>query len=223
MGFFDAPPPPLRMPPQPRRQDWMAPPEGWLGGFVPMRAVLARTAELAITLGPMEAFPTGVRLGLQIATRQLTRGPGPLIGMDNGGLRFGVAFADGSKWQGMRFDRPGFSGGSPPRPNVTFNGGGGGDNLYEQWLWLWPLPPPGPVTFAVSWPGGGIDEVTVELDGARFRAAAAEAEQLWEPLSSEEREAAIRERFESHRGSSSGVMFGISVGSSDPEHGDDEK
>jgi hypothetical protein len=201
----------------------MAPPEGWLGGFVPVRIVLARTAELALTLGPMEAFPTGVLLRLQIATRQLTRGLSPYIGMNDSGMRLGVAFADGSKWQGMRHNRPWPAGGSPPAPSVTFNGGGGGDNEFEQRLWLWPLPPPGPLTFALSWPERGVDEVTVEVDGTLFRAAATEAEQLWQPLTPEEREAATRERFEGHVGGSYAMSVGIEVGSADPEHADGEK
>ncbi|MGE0794264.1 MAG: hypothetical protein AB7H43_05505 [Acidimicrobiia bacterium] len=61
-------------------------------------------------------------------------------------------------------------------------------------LWLWPLPPAGPVTFAFAWPARGIEEATVVVDAQVFRTAALRAEQLWEPLTPDER-VALEDQF----------------------------
>lgn len=213
MGFFDAPRPPPPQPPQPPRPEWMGPPEGWIGGFVPMRAVLARTGEVAVILGAMEAFPTGVRLELLVLSRQPSHASRYLMD-EQQGVRFGVAFPDGSKWQGGRpWSR------TPAPPMLMSQGGGGGDHEWQQQYWLWPLPPPGPVTFAVAWPEQGIPEATTQIDGAVFRAAAAEAIQLWQPLTPEEQAAAIRERLGSP-GGRSGMMVAYAV-SDDEKTGDE--
>jgi hypothetical protein len=195
----------------------MAPPPGWLGGLVPARIVLARGPELLITLGSMHAYPTGVELELQLVTRQ----PRPDLRFfgDEDSMRLGVAFADGRKWQGSS---PGHWRESPPGPVLMFRGGSGSEYQRTQNLWLWPLPPPGPVTFALAWPGQGIAEATGEIDGQLLRAAATEAEKLWEPLSPEEQEAAMRahrQRMLASAGGSYGTMVGYRVGP-DP---DDQK
>jgi hypothetical protein len=223
MTFFDAPrPPPPPVPPQPRRPEWFGPPEGWLGGFVPVRLVMARTPEMLITFGRGEAFPTGVHMEMQIITRRPTRGSLSLHDDDND-LRLGVAFSDGRKWQGGERERP-WGGGTPPEPILVPTGGGGGSNEWRQDLWLWPLPSAGPVTFALEWPGESIAETTVVIEGALFRAAAAEAEQLWQPLSPEEYEAAIRADSESRRGSfRSGVAaMSFAVATDDEGEGDEK-
>jgi hypothetical protein len=168
----------------------MGPPEGWLGGLVPLRVVLARGPEMLITLGSIEAYPSGVALELQVVTRQPRPGMRAFAGFGEDNLRLGVAFADGRKWQGgfphnLRKD-------APAGPLLMPQGGGGSEHHYTQGFWLWPLPPAGPVTFALTWPEGGIAEAIVQLDGERLRAAAQEAERLWEPLSPEEEEAAMR-------------------------------
>jgi hypothetical protein len=200
MAFFDAPRPPTPpMPPPPRRPEWFGPPEGWLGGFVPVRLVMARTPELLVCLGRGEAFPTGVQLEMQVITRRPTHGSLSLHDDDND-LRLGVAFDDGRKWQGGRREGA-FSDNMPAGPILVPTGGGGSSNEWHQDLWLWPLPPAGPVTFALEWPREGIAETTVVIDGALFRAGADQAEQLWQPPSPEEYEAAIRDATERQRGS----------------------
>jgi len=162
-----------------------------MGGFVPVRPVLARTAEVVVTLEQFEAFPTGVRFELTVVTRRPSRRiSGPLWGGRGEGIRLGVAFPDGSKWQGMPRSWPG-PGETPSPPVLSMGGGGGNDSEYTHGAWLWPLPPAGPVTFALTWPEQHIDEATVQIEGALFRAAAAEAQQLWLPLSPEERAAAL--------------------------------
>lgn len=168
----------------------MGAPEGWLGGFVPLRIVLVRNARLLITLGPMEAYPTGVSIELQVTSRQPRHFGGRED--DDGGMQVGVAYGDGSKWQGFgeRWPSPGEK--SPPSPMMWSMGGGGSDRHFSYRYWLWPLPPPGPVTFALTWPERGVEETTIEIDSGVFRAAAEEAQKLWEPLTEEEEEAAMR-------------------------------
>ncbi len=168
----------------------MGAPEGWLGGFVPTRIVLVANAQLLVTLGPMEAYATGVSIELQITHRQPHH---RFRGDDvNGGMQLGVAYGDGSKWQSLdeRWPSPGEK--SPPSPMMWSMGGGGSDRQQSSRYWLWPLPPPGPVTFALAWPELGVEETTTEIEGAVFRAAAEEAQKLWEPLTEEEEEAALR-------------------------------
>src|SRR5260370_329425 len=58
-------------------------------------------------------------------------------------------------------------------------GGRGGDEHVRMWLWLWPLPPPGPVTVTCSWPGRGLQDASIVLDGDAVRAAATQALLFW--------------------------------------------
>jgi hypothetical protein len=156
----------------------MGPPEGWIGGFLPTRLVLARTADHLVTISSIEALPEGVLLQLRILSRmpEVHGVPG---GDDS--YRFGVEFADGRKWQtGMADPRiydPG-----PDDVVVVARGGGGSSNHLRVELWLWPVPPEGPLTFAFEWKRVGIPETLLTIEGAHVRAAAAEAERLWDPL-----------------------------------------
>jgi hypothetical protein len=191
MSSFDAPaPPPAPSSPYPPWPEWIRAPEGWLGGFVPVRLTLARAVDLVVTVGAIEAFPTGVRFALEVRSRGATARATDAI---TGGMQLSVAFPDGSKWQGLptSWDNPLET--APPSPSLLPMGGGGDESRSQVDFWLWPLPPAGPLTFAFSWPDHGIGETTAQIDGALLRAAAAEAEQLWQPLTAEERESAMRE------------------------------
>jgi hypothetical protein len=163
----------------------MGAPEGWLGGFVPWRGVVVQTAELLVTLGPMEAFPTGVSVELRVTTRQRSRGLERRRDLD-AHMRFGVGYPDGSKWQGMGPYCPVSREAPPPSPMMWSTGGGGDARHFTHHYWLWPLPPPGPVTFALAWPEANVEEATIQIEGAVLRAAAQEAQKLWEPLPEEE-------------------------------------
>ena len=47
-------------------------------------------------------------------------------------------------------------------------------------VWLWPLRPPGPaVTVTCSWPGRGLQDASIVLDGDAIRAAASQALPFW--------------------------------------------
>jgi hypothetical protein len=58
--------------------------------------------------------------------------------------------------------------------------------------------------------------------GALFRAAADQAEQLWQPLSPEEYEAAIRAATEHRRGGFRSGVASMSFAATDDDEGDDK-
>jgi len=175
MSFFEQSLPPIPDEPAPRQPEWAAPPENAVGATVPFDLVLANTGHVAVAVGGMTAYPTGVSFVVRVVRRTAPpddlffrlHHPGP------GGLRFGVELADGSR----AFAEHGP--GEPGRgPTLTSRGGGGGGLSYELGYWLWPLPPEGPLRFACAWPDEGIEETTAELE-APIREAAARAVELW--------------------------------------------
>ena len=227
MSFFQPlePPEPPTRPPQPAG---MPPRDGVLGGHVPLRVELARTAEVVVLLGPMEARPEGVRITLQTRSRRPDldpmghmAGPGPRPGV----LRLGVQYPDGRTTESNRVGA-GDPFAEPAGPVLSFSGGGGGGGTWRQELWLWPLPPPGPLRFVVLWEDAGIEETAVEVDGQAFVDAAAEAEALWEPMTPEEEAAAHQAMFDRHRRASGGgfSVSSVAFGASEPaaDRGDDD-
>jgi hypothetical protein len=204
MGFFDdvppRPPPPNPLPPP--YQPWMGPPRGWLGGFVPVRVTLGRGADHLVTLGSLEAYPEGISASLVIVSRLPDLGHHPMM-MDpaQDAHRFGVAYADGRKWQSGMPNALSYDPG-PDDVVVHLRGGGGGGNEYRMDLWLWPLPPAGPVTFAFAWERAGIPETLTLVEGNLFRDAAAAAEHLWEPLDPIEEAELHAKRFAARGGGS---------------------
>ena len=175
MSFFDEPPPALPEEFPQRQPEWAAPPENVVGATVPFDLVLANTGEVAVTVGGMTAYPTGVTFTVRVLHRQAgpedvffrLHHPGP------GGLRLGVELADGSRAFADRGRGEPGSG-----PTLSSHGGHGGELTYEMQYWLWPLPPDGPLRFACTWPDEGIEETTAELD-APIRAAAGRAVEVW--------------------------------------------
>src|SRR5262245_43035808 len=99
MSFFEEIPPPVPAQPAPRQPEWSAPPENVVGVTVPFDLVLASTGDVAVAVGGMTAYPTGVSFVVRVVRRTdapddmffRLHNPGP------GGLRFGVELADGSR------------------------------------------------------------------------------------------------------------------------------
>jgi hypothetical protein len=175
MGFFEEIPPAVPEELSTRQPEWSGPPENVVGATVPLDLVLANTGDVAVTVGGMTAYPTGVSFEVRVLHRRRPaedaffrlHHPGP------GGLRLGVELADGSRAIADRGpEEPGRG------PMLSPRGGGGGGLSYELGFWLWPLPPPGPVRFACRWPDEGIEETIAEID-APIREAAARAAELW--------------------------------------------
>ena len=161
MSFFKMPKMP-EPPPQPARPEWAGPPHGVLPGHSDQRAVLVRTDEAIMYADDFRAYPNGLEFAITVLIRQpeLGHGPppfemhGPRPGLSNDDLvRFGVQFADGSKWTNLDphpygpRSQDGFAG-----PVVMSQGGGGGDAHWRMRYWMWPLPEAPQMTFVVSWP-----------------------------------------------------------------------
>ena len=194
MSFFEAPPP--VDPPSFERVEhkpWWGAPSNELGVAVPLRAVLARTEGLVVSVLDAVAYTTGLSFRLTVKRRREPhdsldawfRDPlglhEPLAagdGLPDDLLRFGVLFSDGRK--ATTVGAAAVSRAGEPSGPVLFQGSGsGGDGEWESSLWLWPLPPTGPLGFVVEWPSEGIDETRLEVDAQPLLDAGRASERLW--------------------------------------------
>ena len=188
MSDFFTPPPPRDPEPVYQEPAWLGPPANELGVPVALRAVLARTDDVALALLDVVAFSNGLQFSMDVRLRAHDELIDPFgmhvrhrqrdsteIPADV--LRFGFELADGRKVTNLA-SFPGFDE-APDGPVLIQRGGGGGGRSWSFGYWLWPLPPAGPLTVVVEWPGQGIALTRVELDAGPLRDAAASSEQLW--------------------------------------------
>lgn len=187
MSFFDdlPPPPPPPQLAEPETLPWMAPPAGWVGGWVPWHLVVMRNPNVYAVATEFQAFPNGVlfTLGIRIRPSALPASPGwpdpPLMlsmGTTDGPV-LGIGFADGRKTAFHRpFPEPGRE---PEAPVLSTCGGSGGHGQEQLSVWLWPLPPEGPLTLAAAWPALDVEETETTVDAGELVAAATRAEELW--------------------------------------------
>jgi hypothetical protein len=188
-------------PPEPpevdfRRPAWTQPPEDVVPGVAPVELVLARTAERAIGLTGIRAYPNGFACTLHLRLREVIPGEQSLFGMfgmfdmlgelDPAGelgdyyLRLGVGFADGRKATNLDRRRDVEDGPPPDPPALRLTRWEGYDILSQEVdLWVWGLPPPGPLAFVCQWPARRIPESRVEIDAALVLEAARRAEAIW--------------------------------------------
>jgi hypothetical protein len=178
-------------PPEPTRPAWFKP-DDVLGVGVAAGFLIGRSADAAIAVTQLTAYPTGFEFTVGIVTRDEDRQgrlawvlhhlpdhdpDGPL---PDDFVRLGLQFSDGgvaTNVHGRPF--PDFDE-EPTGPILLPDSGGGGGRRYDMTFWVWPLPPPGPVTFVCEWPALEIAESSVELDGALIRAAAERARSVWD-------------------------------------------
>jgi hypothetical protein len=188
MGFFESiPQPPPPEPVRRRRPAWMRS-DAVIPGLVPWEAMLARTAQAAVAVGGLHAYPNGFEFTIHARLRQEHEARPGSAGLferhgwqrdPNEGLRLGVMYADGRRAATPgRFPHPGDDA-DAGRLVLQENGGGGSARSWDGNFWVSPLPPEGPVTFVVSWPEHGVAETRAELDGAAIREAAGRAVMLW--------------------------------------------
>ena len=187
-GFFT--PPPRAPEPERPQPEWLGPPAGELGVAVPIRAVLARTADVAVAVTDVVAYSNGVELGLAVRLRTADSFGDPygihFAHVRTGGgelgeavLRFGVELADGRRATNVDRFPDADPERSPAGPILVQRGGGGGGKTWDQRMWLWPLPPAGTLAFVCEWPKHAIELTRVEIDAAPILEAAAAVEQLW--------------------------------------------
>jgi hypothetical protein len=186
MGFFEdvEPPAPWTEPVEHRSPPWVEPPVNVVPATVALDALVARTPDWAVWIGAGSVTPGGMEFTVTILSRRAEPEPGSAgpafdgVGADV--PRVGVGFADRRRAvaDGRPFEtRP--TGDEATEIVLWPRGGSGSRRRWSRDFWLWPLPPPGPLTFALSWPQQGLDEVLVEVDSAPILEAAGRAVELW--------------------------------------------
>jgi hypothetical protein len=188
---------------------WLGAPNGVLPGIVPLEIVLARTAQVAVCVTRLGAYPSGFDLDLVTMAGEEADELDPLLfegrrfrqrreGVEEipeGMLRFGVEFADGGKATNTADQSlANLAGGTigvltmtsgsdepqePARPVLSLGGGGGGGGNWRQSIWIWPLPPAGRLTFACEWPEANIELTRHQIDAQLILDAATRAQVIF--------------------------------------------
>jgi hypothetical protein len=183
--------------PQPRyvAPPWMRVPLEFVPTSFPISELVGVTDDgLAVVLGPVEVFPTGIWFGLR-ATPQ----PGNDSAADAAAhpdlypafagfgaarlarrLRVGLLFDDGRTATNLFIHGP-EEATEPPPAVLRIDGGQGGPEGVASQHWAWPIPAEGDLTLVISWPARGIAEWRKVLPGNELRAAAAAsaANEIW--------------------------------------------
>jgi hypothetical protein len=161
-----------------RLPEWFMPPP-MTGGHVTGPLLITRSGRFVVAVRHVVAFPAGVEVEAEAHSRGTAPGSDDVTGLPE--LRFRVLLADGRV--AVQDDEAGLRNGAGPMLKVTgfegSSGGPGGDEHVRMSVWLWPLPPPGPVTVTCSWPGRGLQDASIVLDGDAIRAAATQALPFW--------------------------------------------
>ncbi|MCZ4492427.1 MAG: hypothetical protein JWP53_1358 [Conexibacter sp.] len=186
MGFFEdvEPPPPPPEPVQYRSPPWSGPPDNVVPATVALDVLVVRTPAWAVWIGHGSVTPEGMEFTVTILGRRSEPAPGAMGPLFDGTgadvPRLGVGFDDGRR--AVSDGRPSATHPTGDRATEIMlwpRGGSGSQRHSSRDFWLWPLPPPGSLTFAMSWPEQGLDEVVVEVDAAPIREAAGRAVELW--------------------------------------------
>jgi hypothetical protein len=185
---------------------WSGPPWHYRPGVVGFSQLIGYSESTAVLIEGARVYPEGALLRLAVRVREtarerrrrlfaqleFTHGRGMLnMGLQPGGLRWGLEFADGSRVTtldaGPWRDAP--PGGSmewtPKRPALT--GLGRPAESFDTWsreMWLWPLPPKGEVRVVCLWPDRGIEETSTSFDANIILTAAERATPLWPAVDS---------------------------------------
>jgi hypothetical protein len=159
-----------------RPPEWAGPPENVVGATVAIDLVLVNTGDIAVALGGMTVYATGVAFEIEILRREYPDDDEDLFRSFHrpreGGFRLGVELPGGVRLVGDR--EP-----DGDEPRLSQRGGGGGGLSYTHRLWLWPLPDEGVLRVACEWRAMGVEETVHEIDTAPIRAAALRAVEVW--------------------------------------------
>jgi hypothetical protein len=169
--FFE--PPPRYEPPT--RKDWQGPPRASVPVTVPIERIVGRSDSAVLYLAAIAAYPKGFELDLCAAVAPGSEldpfGFEPQAASHRSGelvpalLRFGLAFADGSKATNtgayLTWDEDNEE---PTAPVLSGRNGSGWADTWLHHFWIWPLPPRGRLEFVCEWPAAGIPLIRTELD-----------------------------------------------------------
>jgi hypothetical protein len=109
VSFFEPPPPPEPITPEEfELPKWYGPPQGVLGGVVPLELLLARSNKAAVVIESATVYPTGMEFVIDVRWRERSeewlfpegferRRRRAAGGLPDELFRSGVQFADGSK------------------------------------------------------------------------------------------------------------------------------
>jgi hypothetical protein len=75
VSFFEPPPPPEPITPEQFEvPEWYGPPEGVLGGVVPLELLLARSEKAAVVIESATVYPTGLEFVIDPGQRHASHG-----------------------------------------------------------------------------------------------------------------------------------------------------
>ncbi|MEP6560990.1 MAG: hypothetical protein ABJD68_07925 [Nakamurella sp.] len=200
--------PPVRPSADPAELDEPLPGPGWSGppwhyrpGIAGFSQLIGFSESTAVLFEGARSYPGGAVLRLAVRVRETARearrqlfaqlefvhGRGMLhMGLQPGGLRWGLAFADGSRVTSLD-DSPWDE--APPGDSMSWLpdrpvllGVGRPEQGFDTWsrdLWLCPLPPGGPIRAVCLWPDRGIEETSSTFDAAVLLSAAELATPMW--------------------------------------------
>jgi hypothetical protein len=158
-------------------------------GVAAVECLLARTNEVAISIGPVWVYPTGLEFRIFVDAaaadtdldpfRQRRPGRRSGTGDASGQLGFGFRFADDSEVT-TRGDGLGMAGQRESREAMLLHRSGSSyQGHWNQLYWLWPSPPPGRLEFLCEWSAAGIPLTVVELDAAEIDRARSRSEAVF--------------------------------------------
>jgi hypothetical protein len=178
--------------------DLEEPRAAYLGGVVPIEAVLAQSETGAIAVRGIVAYPDGFELQVVLwarppshGARRQRRGMWGAIAVDRSDLdgrdplppdfvRFGIQFPDGTSVTNL--DPPPWElspDADQPSHGMESHGGSGSDRYFEQGWWVWPVPGPGALSLICEWPSHDIGETRYEIEADLIRQAAERARPVW--------------------------------------------
>lgn len=175
----------------------------WLGGIVPIEAIIGRSGKGAVGARGLVAYPDGFELEIVAWLHESSRwrrgrlghGDVMLAGSrfgprDEDGnvagefVRFGVQFADGAKVTNLD-QMAGSADESDPAHGIQPTGFSRSVGQGSVEFWIWPVPESGDIVLVCEWPAYDVPESRLTISGDELRAAAGRARPVWpdEPAS----------------------------------------